>query len=93
MQKEAEKFAQSSLMEGMVSIRAVLRACEDGISDRKIEKILFDKQNLKKIAAIEKHGKYHRIKLLFSVHSQKVSKFDSRKSGDRLPQFHAPLCF
>ena len=30
MQKEAEKFAQSSLMEGMVSIRAVLRACEDG---------------------------------------------------------------
>ena len=26
MQKEAEKFAQSSLMEGMFSIRAVLRA-------------------------------------------------------------------
>ena len=47
MQKEAEKFAQSSLMEGMVSIRAVLRACEDGISDRKIEKILFDREKAK----------------------------------------------
>ncbi len=42
MQKEAEKFVSSSLMEGMYSIRAVLRAAEEGVSDRKIEKILFD---------------------------------------------------
>ena len=47
MQKEAEKFAQSSLMEGMFSIRAVLRAGEEGISDRKIEKVLFDREKAK----------------------------------------------
>ena len=47
MQKEAEKFAQSSIMEGMFSIRAVLRAGEEGISDRKIQKILFDREKAK----------------------------------------------
>ena len=52
MQKEAEKFVDSSVMEGMFSIRAILRAAEDGINDRKIEKILFDK-NKKKSKAHE----------------------------------------
>ena len=47
MQKEAEKFVDSSVMEGMFSIRAILRAAEDGINDRKIEKILFDKEKKK----------------------------------------------
>ena len=42
MQKEAEKFIDSSLMEGMFSIRAILRANEEGINDRKIETILVD---------------------------------------------------
>lgn len=42
-QKEAEKFVDSSIMEGMFSIRAILRAAEDGINDRKIEKVLFDR--------------------------------------------------
>ncbi len=47
MQKEAEKFVASSVMEGMFSIRAVLRAAEEGINDRKIEKILFDRAKTK----------------------------------------------
>ncbi len=47
MQKEAEKFVPSSVMEGMVSIRAVLRGHEDGVNDRKIEKILFDKGKMR----------------------------------------------
>lgn len=41
--KEAEKFAPSSLMEGMTSVRAVFAGAEAGVNDRKIEKILFDK--------------------------------------------------
>ncbi|MBQ8861275.1 MAG: hypothetical protein IJ021_00875, partial [Clostridia bacterium] len=41
--KEAEKFTESSLMEGMTSIRAVFAGAEAGVNDRKIEKILFDK--------------------------------------------------
>ncbi len=47
MQKEAEKFQASSVMEGMVSIRAILRSTEEGINDRKIQKILFDKTKIK----------------------------------------------
>ena len=47
MQKEAEKFVDSSVMEGMFSIRAILRASEDGMNDRRIEKVLFDKSKIK----------------------------------------------
>jgi 23S rRNA (guanosine2251-2'-O)-methyltransferase len=41
--KEAEKFAESSLMEGITSVRAVFSGAESGVNDRKIKKILFDK--------------------------------------------------
>ena len=44
MQKEILKFDSSSVMEGMVSIRAVIKAREAGVSDRKIEKVLFDRE-------------------------------------------------
>ncbi len=47
MQKEAEKFVPSSVMEGLVSIRAILNAQDAGTNDRKIEKILFDKAKMK----------------------------------------------
>ena len=47
MQKEAEKFVDSSLMEGMFSIRAILRASQEGRNDRRIERILFDKDKMK----------------------------------------------
>ena len=47
MRKETENQAPSSVMEGMTSIRAILSATCKGAS--KIEKILFDKERLKKI--------------------------------------------
>ena len=47
MQKEAEKFVDSTVMEGMFSIRAILRASEDGMNDRKIERVLFDREKTK----------------------------------------------
>ena len=47
MQKEAEKFVESSLMEGMFSIRAILRASEEGMNDRRIERVLFDREKTK----------------------------------------------
>ncbi len=40
--KEAEKFGLSDIMEGMISIRAVIRGAESGVNDRKIEKIIYD---------------------------------------------------
>ena len=50
MQKEELKFKDSTIFEGMTSIRAILRGIDSGINDRKIEKILFDKDKIKKIS-------------------------------------------
>lgn len=43
MIKEETKFIDSSVFEGMTSIRAILSAIDNKISDRKIVKVLFDK--------------------------------------------------
>ncbi len=50
MQKETDKFADSLIFEGMTSIRAVIKAIDESISDRKIEAILYDKDRMHKIA-------------------------------------------
>ena len=49
MQKEDIKFLDSTVFEGMTSIRAIINANNDGFNDRKIQKILFDKDRLSKI--------------------------------------------
>ncbi len=41
MEKEYEKFRDSDLLEGMTSIRAVIKAFDAGISDRRITEILY----------------------------------------------------
>ena len=50
MQKEEIKFKDSTVFEGMTSIRAILRGIDAGTNNRKIEKILFDKDKMKKIS-------------------------------------------
>lgn len=50
MQKEERKFQESTIFEGMTSIRAIIRGIDSGINNRKIEKILFDRDKLKKIS-------------------------------------------
>lgn len=50
MQKEELKFVDSTVFEGMTSIRAILRGIDNGVNDRRIEKILFDKEKIKKIS-------------------------------------------
>ncbi len=50
MQKEELKFAESTVFEGMTSIRAILKSNELNINDRKIETILYDKSKFKKIS-------------------------------------------
>lgn len=49
MQKEDIKFLDSTVFEGMTSIRAILNSNKEGFNDRKIEKILFDRDRLHKI--------------------------------------------
>lgn len=48
MKKEAQKQQPSNLFEGMVSVRAVLEAAENGFNDRKILAIYYAKENLKR---------------------------------------------
>ena len=50
MIKEETKFIDSTVFEGMTSIRAILSASDQNITNRKIKKILFDKNKINKIA-------------------------------------------
>ncbi len=50
MQKEELKFKDSTVFEGMTSIRAILRGIDSGVNDRRISKILFDVSKMKKIS-------------------------------------------
>ena len=50
MQKEERKFCDSTVFEGMTSIRAIIKSIDNNTSDRKIEKILFDKDKIQKIS-------------------------------------------
>ena len=64
MLKEVSRFKDSTVFEGMTSIRAIIKGTDSGINSRKIEKILFDKDKLKNIrkeigylrAVSEKYG-------------------------------------
>lgn len=50
MQKEELRFEDSTLMEGMISFRAVIRGMESGISDRKILRVFYDRAREKQLA-------------------------------------------
>lgn len=47
IQKESDKFSDSTVFEGMPSISAVIKASRSGKSNRKIDKILIDKSKIK----------------------------------------------
>jgi len=50
MQKEEIKRKESSVMEGMQSIRSVIAGNQAGVNDRRIEEILVDKTKVKSLA-------------------------------------------
>jgi 23S rRNA (guanosine2251-2'-O)-methyltransferase len=50
MQKEVSKFIDSTVFEGMTSIRAIIRGIDSGVNNRAIKKILYDKNKIKKIS-------------------------------------------
>lgn len=50
MQKEELKFVESTIFEGMTSIRSILRGIDSGVNDRRIKTIFFDKEKLRKIS-------------------------------------------
>ena len=48
VKKEEEKFSPSGVFEGMVSLDAVIHSVEAGTSDRRIDKVLFDRERSEK---------------------------------------------
>ena len=82
MQKEAEKFVDSSIMEGMFSIRAILKATEDGINDRKIEKILFDSEKKKSKARELSYLRAKSYELGFAIEFTDAETLDSMTIGN-----------
>lgn len=82
MQKEYLKFSDSTIFEGMTSIRAIIKANEEGINDRKISKILYDVDKMSKIhkeigylkAISKKHG--------FDVYEEKAEILDELALGN-----------
>ncbi|MBQ8496574.1 MAG: RNA methyltransferase [Clostridia bacterium] len=81
MQKEAEKFIDSSLMEGMFSIRAILRAYEDGINDRTIKTILFDKAKMRSKAKELSYLRAMSYKYGFEIEYIDAEKIDEMTIG------------
>lgn len=47
VRKEEEKFVSSSVMEGMISVSAVIAGNKSGVNDRKIIRVFFDKDKQK----------------------------------------------
>ena len=79
--KEAEKFVDSSIMEGMTSIRAVLQGSEAGVNDRKIEKILFDKAKEKSKIRELSYLRAKSYELGFTVEGVDAEKIDELSIG------------
>jgi 23S rRNA (guanosine2251-2'-O)-methyltransferase len=50
MIKEKIKFQDSCVFEGMTSIRAIIKSIDNSVSDRRIEKILYDESRIAKIS-------------------------------------------
>lgn len=72
MKKELENRQSSALFEGMTSFRAVLYAMENGISDRRIVSLMFDKAKMEK-----KRGELSFIRKMAEIHGFDVTPADA----------------
>lgn len=82
MKKEESRFAQSTLFEGMTSIRSVIYAADRGISDRRIIRILVDSERCKSRG---KELAWLRVKsreLGFSIEQTTAAEIDALTTGN-----------
>ncbi len=82
MLKEEVKFKDSLVFEGMTSIRAILHSIDENITDRKIEKVLFDKEKLKKISKEVGYLKAVSEKYGFSIIESNAEEIDLHTIGN-----------
>ena len=81
MIKEDVKFINSTVFEGMTSIRAIIRAWDDGIARRQIKEILYDGARLSKITKEIGYLKAVSEKYGFSVIESSSEKIDELTLG------------
>lgn len=81
MLKEENKFAPSTLFEGMVSIRAIIKAQNEGISDRRIKRILYSTQRLSKIGKEVAYLRHEGERKGFSVEEISEEELDALSLG------------
>ena len=81
MIKEESRFESSNVMEGMISFRAVIAGIENGISDRRIERVLCDRERAKKHAGELSYIKAMSYKHGFTVESVGPGEIDRMSVG------------
>lgn len=82
MKKEESRFSDSLIFEGMTSIRACIHAWENGISDRKIKRIMVDEEKLKRKSGEISYLKAMSRKLGFELTVHESDFIDSMTIGN-----------
>lgn len=82
MKKEESRFIDSNILEGMVSIRAVLNAVDNNISDRKIKKVYVSEDKAKKRAKELSYIKARSYELGYDIETISKEQFDEMTIGN-----------
>ena len=81
MMKESEKFSDSSLLEGMTSLRAALRGIDRGVNSRQVLRVIYAAERKKKLARDLAFLASVRDKYGFSIIESSLSEIDERTLG------------
>lgn len=82
MIKEESRFGDSNIFEGMVSVRAVFESIDSGKSDRRIEKILFAEENIKKNGRLLGFLKARSYQYGYTLETVPLSDIDAASTGN-----------
>ena len=81
MQKESLKCQESTVFEGMTSIRAIIKGIDSGTNDRRIVSILYDKDKMKKISKEVGYFKAVSSKYGFDVIESNAAEIEKHTVG------------
>lgn len=81
MQKEDIRFTESTIMEGMISFRAVIRGMEFGINDRRILRVLYDQSREKQLSGHLSYIKAMHYRLGFEICPVDAGEIDALATG------------
>ncbi len=82
MKKEESRFVESNIFEGMVSIRAIINAYDNKISDRRISKVYVSEDKAKKRAKELSYIKARSYDIGYSIETISAETFESMTVGN-----------